>query len=148
MPRLPLILILMVLVAMSLFPAQAQAIYQPGVKPGDTITYGQVSASWVSNLNPQSPFANFLNVSTIQNTITNVDQENVTFQQTKTYNNGTTNTARFYYNVQSGLGNYTTVISWLIASGLVSPEATYENPNAPTISEPFRHSMEDTTQPR
>src|SRR6266568_2623431 len=124
----------MVLVAMSLFPAQAQAIYQPGVKPGDTITYGQVSASWVGNLNPQSPFANFLNVSSIQNTVSNANQNNVTLQQTKIYNNGTMNTFHLLYNTQSGYGNYTPFIPWVIAKGLVAPEAAYETLQAPTIT--------------
>ncbi len=133
--RLLLVLVVVFLIAGSIPFGRAQANYQPGVKPGDTITYGQVSASWVSNLNPQSPIANFLNVSSIQNVISSVNQDNVTLQQTKTYNNGTMISYHLLYNTQSGYGNYTPSIAWVIAKGLEAPEAGYETPQAPTITE-------------
>jgi len=132
--RLLLVLVLVCLIAGSIPFGRAQANYQPGVKPGDTITYGQVSASWVSNLNPQSPFANFLNVSSIQNVISSVNQDNVTLQQTKTYDNGTMISYHLLYNTQSGYGNYTPSIAWVIAKGLEAPETGYETPQAPTIT--------------
>ncbi len=106
MPRLLVVLSLLSLILASIPFGRAQANYQPGVKAGDTIRYGQVSASWVGNLNPQSPFANFLNVSSIQNTVSNAYQNNVTLRQTKIYNNGTMNSFHLLYNTQSGYGNY------------------------------------------
>ena len=134
LPRLLLVLVLLCLIATNIPSGRAQANYQPGVNAGDTIRYGQVSASWVGNLNPQSPFANFLNVSSIQNTVSNANQNNVTLRQTMIYNNGTMNTFHLLYNTQSGYGNYTPFIPWVIAEGLVAPEAAYETNQAPTIT--------------
>ncbi len=80
MARFRLVLVLLVVLAASMPSGRAQADYKPGVNAGDTIIYGQVSASWTGNLNPQSPFADFINVSTIQNTVSAVIQDNVTLQ--------------------------------------------------------------------
>jgi hypothetical protein len=110
--------------------------YYPGVKPGDSATYGQVHASWKANLAPVSPVTpvkDYLGVSSITVTVQNVAGPSVTARQTYNFANGTTRSIVWVENVQTGTRNMSTAIPWIIASSLVAPESIYNSPLASTI---------------
>jgi hypothetical protein len=118
-----------------LAPVSAVGSYKPGVKPGDSATYGQVNTSWKSNISPVSPVKDILGTSSITITIQNVVGSKVTARQTFSYPNGTTRSLTLVEDVQSGAGNVSSGIAWIIASSLIAPEPLYESSSASTISQ-------------
>jgi hypothetical protein len=134
--RSPVILVLgLTLFLYLIAPVYGSASYTPGVKRGDTITYGQIRASWKSNTGSVSPVKDFLNASSIAITVQNVEATSVTSQVTFSYLNGTTRSAVLVRDVQSGNGNISSSIEWIIAGSLDAPDPIYESLYAPTISQ-------------
>jgi len=131
--RSPIILVLGLTLFLLVAPVYGTASYAPGVKPGDTITYGQIRASWKSNTGSFSPVADFLNASSIVITIQNVVGASVTGQATLSYLNGTTRSVVWVEDVQSGNGNMSSSIEWIIAGSLTAPDRIYESSSAPAI---------------
>jgi hypothetical protein len=134
--RGPVILVLgLTLFLYLIAPAYGSSSYSPGVKPGDTITYGQIRASWKSNTGSFSPVKDFLNTSSIVITVQNVAGTSVTGQVTFSYLNGTTRSLVLVEDVQSGIGNMSSSIEWIIAGSLAAPDPIYESSSAPTIDQ-------------
>jgi hypothetical protein len=121
-------------------PVSAVASYKPGVKPGDSVTYVQVNSRWKSNLTPFSPVKDFLGVSSITVAVLNVVGSNVTARQTLNYPNGTTRSIVGIEDVESGAGNMSSAIAWVIAGSLVAPEPIYESSSASTIGQTVQSS--------
>jgi|SRR5436853_258639 len=132
-------LIILVLAAILLLyglaPVSAVGTYKPGVKPDDTATYGQVKANWKSDRAPFSPVKDFLGISSITVSILNVEGTNVTARQTFSYLNGTTRSLVWAEDVQSGTGNMSRAITWIIAGSLVAPDPVYESSSAENIGQ-------------
>jgi len=124
-----------ILLLYGLAPVSAVVTYKPGVKPGDTATYGQVKADWKSDNAPFSPVKDFLGISSITVSILNVAETDVTARQTFNYPNGTTRSIVWVEDVQSGDGNMSSAIAWIIAGSLVAPDPLYESSSASTIGE-------------
>lgn len=134
--RSPVILVLgLTLFLYLVAPVYGSASYSPGVKPGDTITYGNVRASWKSDTGSFSPVKDFLNVSSMVITVQNVAGASVTGQATLSYLNGTTRSIAWVEDVQSGNGTMSHSIEWIIAGSLAAPEPIYESPSAPVIDQ-------------
>jgi hypothetical protein len=134
--RSPVMLVLgLILFLYMIAPAYGSASYSPGVKPGDTITYGQIRASWKSNTGSFSPVKDFLNASSIVITVQNLAGTSVTGQVTFNYLNGTTRSAVLVEDVQSGTGNMSSSIEWIIAGSLAAPDPIYESSSAQTIDQ-------------
>jgi hypothetical protein len=81
------------------------------------------------------PVADFLNASSIVITVQNVAASSVTGQVTFSYLNGTTRSAVLVEDVQSGNGNMSSSIEWIIAGSLAAPDTIYESPSAPAIGQ-------------
>jgi hypothetical protein len=132
-------LIMLVLVPTMLLcvlaPVFAVARYTPGVKPGDSVTYGQVRASWSSNIPPLSPVGDFLSVSSITVAVLNVVGNGVTGRETYNYPNGTTRTIVWVQDVQTGSGNMSSAIPWIIAGSLVARDPIYRSSSAESIAQ-------------
>src|SRR5438132_3739008 len=124
-----------VLLLYGLAPASAVTSYKPGVKPGDSATYGQVKADWKSDLAPFSPVKDFLGVSSITVSVINIVGTDITARQTYSYPNGTTRSFVWVEDVQSGDGNMSSSVAWIIAGSLVAPDPLYESSSASTIGE-------------
>lgn len=141
-PRLliPLLLVSSLLIN-TVLAASAPASYLPGVKAGDIATYGQISASWNSDLPPQPPIKDFLSVSSATINVLGIDGTNVTARRTFEFINGTSTSATLKGDVRSGVGNLTSPLPWVIAGRLTAPEATYESPEAPLVNETDRKSV-------
>jgi hypothetical protein len=106
------------------------------VKPGDSATYGQVHASWKTNLAPLppvTPVKDYLGVSSITVAVQNVVGTSITAQQTYNYANGTSRSIGWVEDVQTGTRNMSSAIPWIIAGSLVAPESIYNSPVASTI---------------
>src|ERR1700756_3017259 len=126
-PNLVIVSLASILLVYALAPVSAVVSYQPGVKPGDSATYGQVNASWKSSVAPFSPVEDFLGVSSITISVLNVVGTNVTARQTYNYPNGTSRSLVWVENIQSGGGNISTPISWIIAGSLTAPDTLYNS---------------------
>jgi len=124
-----------VLLLYGLAPTSAVTSYKPGVKPGDSAAYGQVNASWKSNISSVSPVKDLFGVRSITVTVQNVVGSNVTARQTFSYPNGTARSFVWVEDVQSGAGNVSSGIDWIIAGSLAAPEPLYESSSASTISQ-------------
>jgi hypothetical protein len=129
-----------IIVLFGLAPVSAAATYKPGVKPGDSATYAQINASWKSNSAPVSPVKNLLGVSTITVTVQNVVGTTVTARQTFSYLNQTTRSVVWVEDVESGAGNVSSGITWIIAGSLAAPDPLYESSSASTISQTVQGS--------
>lgn len=105
------------------------------MKPGDSATYGQVSVNWKSNVAPVSPVKDLLGVSSIVVSVKNVVGSRVTARQTYNYSNGTSLSSIWVEDVQSGAGNTSSTIAWIIAGSLVAPEPLYDSSSASTIEQ-------------
>jgi hypothetical protein len=116
-----------------LAPVSAVASYVPGVKPGDSVTYGQVNASWKSSTVRVSPVKDLLGVSSITVAVLNVVGTGVTARQTFAYPNGTTRSIVGVEDIRSGTGNMSSEIEWIIAGSLSSPDPLYDSSSASTI---------------
>jgi len=130
-----LILTSILLLVFGLAPVSAAAGYVPGVKQGDSTTYGQVNASWKSSTAPVSPLKDLLSVSSITVAVQNVVGNGVTARQTYTYPNGTTRSIVLIEDVQTGAGNMSSVIEWIIAGSLSSPDRLYDSSSTSTIGQ-------------
>jgi len=99
-------------------------IYFPGAKKGDWVYYGQISTYFQSNLPgvTSNPFITpFVHVASINSTVTNVSQDNITLSQLWTFDNRTSpRTLVLWGNVATGIGNYTSIgfSIWFISGGL------------------------------
>jgi hypothetical protein len=134
--RSPVILVLgLTLFLYLVAPVYGSASYSPGVKPGDTITYGQIRASWKSSTVSFSPVKDFLNTSSIVITVQSVAGTSVTGQETFSAPNGTTRRVGWVEDVQRGNGNMSSSIEWIIAGSLAAPDPIYESSSAPAIGE-------------
>src|SRR5712692_4886501 len=137
--RRSFILIILIILLGGLLPfyvRQASAVsYAPGVKPGDAVTYGNVTAFWnsVPSGIPPIPFiSEFLNIRSIHLAVESVSGSNITAAQTFTFTNGTADrTFTIQGNVASGLGNLT---FWILAAGLTAGSPIYNTPGAPTLN--------------
>jgi hypothetical protein len=138
--NLIIFLLASVLLLYGLAPASAVTSYKPGVKPGDSATYGQVKANWKSDLAPFSPVKDFLGTSSITVSVLNVVGTNITARQTYNYPNGTTRSEVWAEDVQSGTGNMSSAIVWIIAGSLVAPDPIYESSSASTIGQTVQGS--------
>src|SRR5438105_13375738 len=125
-----------VLLLYGLAPASAVTSYKPGVKPGDSATYGQVKADWKSDLAPFSPVKDFLGVSSITVSVINIVGTDITARQTYSYPNGTTRSFGWVEDVQSGAGNKSLSVAWIIAGYLVSTDPSYQSFSVSTVSHP------------
>src|SRR5438477_7726158 len=124
-----------ILLLYRLAPVSAVVTYKPGVKAGDSATYGQVKASWKSDLAPFSPVKDFLRVSSITVSVINIVGTDITARQIYSYPNGTTRSFDLVEDVQSGAGNMSSAIAWIIAGSLVAPDPIYESSSASTIGQ-------------
>jgi len=116
-----------------LAPVSAAASYVPGVKPGDSVTYGQVNASWNSSTAPVSPVKDLLGVSSITVAVLSVVGTSLTARQTYSHPNGTTRSIVWVEDIRSETGNMSSVIEWIIAGSLSSPDPLYDSFSASTI---------------
>ncbi|TMI31602.1 hypothetical protein E6H29_05200 [Candidatus Bathyarchaeota archaeon] len=114
--------------------------YEPAVLPGDEATYGNVSASWASNVPPAlvavpSIIQPFLNASEIGLVVETVSGSSVTALQTLSYPNGTMRTSTIIGDVRTDGGNLTL---WIVAGGLHPGDHLYASSNSqfgvPTIN--------------
>ncbi len=114
-------------------------IYSPGAKKGEWVYYGQINTYFQSNIPglTTNPFITpFDYVSSINSTVTDVTQDNVTLSQVWTFNNGTSpRTIVLQGNVATGAGNYTSLgfTTWFIAGGLSAGDNVGAG-NSPTIN--------------
>jgi hypothetical protein len=132
------ILASVLLLVFGLAPVSAAASYTPGVKPGDSVTYGQINASWKSSTAPVSPVKDLLGVSSITVAVLNVVGNSVTARQSFAYPNGTTRSIVWVEDIRSGTGNMSSVIEWIIAGSLSSPDPLYDSSSASTIGQTLR----------
>jgi hypothetical protein len=109
--------------------------YGAGVKPGDTVTYGNVTAFWQGNSTiPPPPFiTEFLHVQSIHISVLSASGSNVSAMQTFNFNNGTTaRSSLLRGSVADASGNLT---FWILASGLNTGDPIYNTPaGAPRIN--------------
>ena len=131
--NLIILILASVLLLYGLAPASAVTSYKPGVKPGNSATYGQVKADWKSDLAPFSPVKDFLGASSITVVVVNVVENNVTARQTFNYPNGTTRSIVWVEDVESGAGNMSSSVAWIIAGSLVAPDSLYGSSSAEKI---------------
>jgi hypothetical protein len=133
-PNLVMVSLASILLACAFAPVSAVVSYQPGVKAGDSATYGQVNASWKSSVAPFSPVEDFVGVSSITISVLNVVGTNVTARQTYNYPNGTSRSLVGVENLQSGAENVSTPIAWIIAGSLTAPDTLYNSSSADSIA--------------
>ena len=134
-PNLIILILAPMILLCLIAPVFAVGRYTPGVKLGDSVTYGQVSASWKSDMSPLSPVKDFLGVSSITVAVQSILGNSVTARQTFNYPNGTIRTIVWAEDVQTGTGSMSSAIPWIIAGSLVAPNALYESSSASTIVE-------------
>ena len=119
----------------TVLPTSTAATYLPGVQPGDWAKYGQVSATWQSNipgLNPPDPIFIFLVTQSILITVTDVSGTNVTISGTATYTNGTSETSIWTGDIKTGAGGGLSF--WVLSAGLNPGDPIYDAAGAPTIN--------------
>jgi hypothetical protein len=121
-------------------PVSGVTIYSPGAKKGEWVYYGQISTYFQSNLPgvTSNPFITpFMHVASINSTVTNVSQDNITLNQLWTFDNGTSpRTLVLWGNVVTGIGNYTSIGYgiWFIPGGLSAGDSVGVG-SAPMINE-------------
>jgi len=110
------------------------ASYTPGVHSGDTVTYGNVTATWTNNIPGTTPppfIAEFLGVHSIQLTVGNVFTSNISATQIFSFSNGTSRSSALSGSVLTGSGN---LEFWLLAGGLQMGDPIYNALNVPTLN--------------
>src|SRR5881409_1633838 len=121
---LTMLLILTVLssIALRTFPASAQPNYSPGVKPGDSITYGEFS---INGTTPYPPFP--ANISSIKIQIQSVNTQTSTVNASLVYSykNGTQSTQSLSGNTVTGQGN---LFPYLVAGNLTAGDLLFNSP--------------------
>src|SRR2546430_6956776 len=121
---LALLIILTVLSSLALhtFPASAQPNYSPGVKPGDSITYGEFS---INGTTPYPPFPP--NTASLKIQIQNVNTQTNTVNASLYYNykNGTQSTQNLSGNTVTGQGN---LFPSLVAANLTAGDLLFNSP--------------------
>jgi hypothetical protein len=120
-------------------PASGVTIYSPGAKKGEWVYYGQISTYFQSNIGiTTNPFITpFEHVASINSTVTDVTQDNITISQLWTFNNGTSpETIVLQGNVATGDGNYSSVgfTYWFLAGGLSAGDGVGAE-NSPAIND-------------
>jgi hypothetical protein len=99
-------------------------VYSPGVSQGNSVTFTHFDYKANSTLPPN--FAQLNGTSSLTNTVTSVNGNNVTIRQDWTFNNGTlprSNTLSGL--VDTGAGNLT---FFVLASGLTAGDPVYQSP--------------------
>src|SRR5437870_4201053 len=121
---LALLIILTVLSSLALhtFPASAQPNYSPGVKPGDSITYGEFS---INGTTPYPPFPP--NTTSLKLTVQTVNSQtnNVNASLVYTFKNGTQSTQNLSGNTVTGEGN---LFPYLVAANLTAGDLLFNSP--------------------
>ena len=121
---LTMLLILTVLssIALRTFPASAQPNYSPGVKPGDSITYGEFS---INGTTPYPPFPP--NTTSLKLTVQTVNSQtnNVNASLVYTFKNGTQSTQNLSGNTVTGEGN---LFPYLVAANLTAGDLLFNSP--------------------
>src|SRR5207244_1945083 len=121
---LTMFLILTVLSSITLrtFPASAQPNYSPGVKPGDSITYGEFS---INGTTPYPPFPP--NTTSLKLTVQTVNSQtnNVNASLVYTFKNGTQSTQNLSGNTVTGEGN---LFPYLVAANLTAGDLLFNSP--------------------
>src|SRR5213592_40153 len=121
---LTMLLILTVLssIALHTFPASAQPNYSPGVKTGDSITYGEFS---INGTTPYPPFPP--NTASLKIQIQNVNTQTNTINASLVYNykNGTQSTQNLFGNTVTGQGN---LFPFLTAGNLTAGDLFFNSP--------------------
>src|SRR5437867_48875 len=121
---LTMLLILTVLssIALRTFPASAQPNYSPGVKTGDSITYGEFS---INGATPYPPFPP--NTASLKIQIQNVNTQTNTVNASLVYNykNGTQSTQNLSGNTVTGDGN---LFPYLVAANLTAGDLLFNSP--------------------
>ncbi len=119
---------------LTVLPTSTAANYLPGVQPGDWAKYGQVSATWQSDIpgvNPPDPIFIFLITQSILITVTDVSGTNVTISGTANYTNGTSETSIWSGDIKTGAGGLS---FWVLSAGLNPGDPIYDAAGAPTIN--------------
>jgi hypothetical protein len=101
----------------------------PGVKPGDTVTYGEFIALWASYVPGATAPQNLIdvnNTSTVVNTIQSVIGTTVSFESHTVYRNGTETTETKQVDVNTGIGSGNITF---IATGLGTNDRIYSTNN-------------------
>jgi len=121
-------------------PVSGVTTFSPGALKGEWIYYGQISTSFQSNIPgvTSNPFiTSFAHVTSINSTVTDVTQTNITLTQLWTFDNGTApRTIVIGGNVATGTGNYTIFgyTAWFIPGGLSAGDSVGLG-NSPTIND-------------
>jgi uncharacterized membrane protein len=123
----------------------AQPTYSPGVKVGDSVTFGKISAIWMSNSTPPRFIQQFNHTVSVQETITSASGKTVTANQTFNYENGTSETFTGIVNVQDGNG---TLGIFVIAGELSAGDQVYQAPSpssfpriGETVTKPYANAL-------
>jgi len=123
----------------------AQPTYSPGVKVGDSVTFGKISAIWMSNSTPPRFIQQFNHTVSVQETITSASGKIVTANQTFNYENGTSETFTGSVNVQDGNG---TLGIFVIAGELSAGDQVYRAPSpsslpriGETVTKPYANAL-------
>src|SRR6266540_2515490 len=121
---LTMLLILTVLssIALRTFPASAQPNYSPGVKAGDSITYGEFS---INGTTPYPPFPP--NTTSLKLTVQTVSSQtnNVNASLVYAFQNGTQSTQNLFGNTVTGQGN---LFPFLTAGNLTAGDLFFNSP--------------------
>ena len=112
--------------------------YIPGAQKGQWVYYGQISASFQTNvINPYPSgyyyIHPFINVSSINSTVTDVTQDKMTLSQVWSFNNGTSpRVINDQGNVTSGIFQPSIAfVLWFIAGGLSAGETVFRLASGP-----------------
>ncbi len=130
----PSALLLVSLLTLLALPTSTAVTYQPGVQPGDWAKYGNISATWQSNIpgiNPPDPIYEFLVAQSLLIAVTDVSGTNVTFSGTENYANGTSETSIWSGDIRTGAGGSS---FWILSAGLNTGDPIYDSPWAPVIN--------------
>lgn len=125
------VLLITLLVLLSTATATA---YVPGVQPGDWAKYGDISATWqseVPGLNPPDPIYVFLVTQSVIIAVTDVSGTTVTFSGTAIYLNGTSTTEMATGDIRTGMGDLS---FWVLSAGLSPGDPIFDTAGAPTIN--------------
>jgi PKD repeat protein/uncharacterized membrane protein len=132
MKRSRLVLVLLPLIITSLIPpAAASPTYTPGVKQGDSWTFGDWDVS-CSFFCPPSFLGPFSGILSLQFQVQNVSGVTVGVKQTIRYYNGNSTSFNFTTNTKSGAGGGIPIV---IAGGLAKGDPIYNSTGAPTIND-------------
>src|SRR5881296_317486 len=117
-----LILTVLSSIALRTFPASAQPNYSPGVKPGDSITYGEFS---INGTTPYPPFPP--NTTSLKLTVQTVNSQtnNVNASLVYIFKNGTQSTQNLFGNTVTGQGN---LFPFLTAGNLTAGDLFFNSP--------------------